>query len=598
MIANWRAMIGAHWKGLAACCLIAAVPLLHTNPYFLHVITIFFLYTILSMGLSIVVGFAGLLDLGYVAFFAVGAYFYAILNTTIGLSFWPAIPIAAFLSAVFGIVIGVPTLRVRGDYLAVVTLAFGEMVRHVLLNWSSVTKGPRGIPAIAPLFLESWGAALPTQYFYITFAVVVLSIIIIKRLSVSPMALIWEAIRDDEVAARACGINSLTWLLLAFAVGASFAGVTGVFFAAIQRFVSPESFVLDESILILSIVVLAGGKSLPRIFLASAILYLLPELLRGCYQYRTLIFGILLIGFTIGEHRFAYLLRKNKKQAPLPDIFQHKKATKALSGFSDSYSILKVENVIKNFSGLRALNGVSFSIKLGGTIHALIGPNGAGKTTLFNCLSGLEKVDSGKLYLGGVGELSRLKPFQIARLGLGRTFQRVHVFKSMTVRQNVLLGSFCGRRIPTVSTLWQGKRVKNFWNSCNQTAESCIGLVEIQDYSELPVSSLPIGIQRKVEIARALALDPQILLLDEIASGLNDAEKKELAITLKNLTDKYGISIIVVEHDMGFVMNLADNIIVLDSGEVLAEGKPSEISSDERVTNAYLGSFVERHAFG
>jgi len=578
---------------LVALLVAALFPVIVSNPYTIHATTLFLMYAVLAMGLSIVVSHAGLLDLGYVAFFAVGAYFYAILNRSTGLSFAAALPLAGVLAAGTGVLLGFPTLRVRGDYLALVTLAFGEMVRQILQNWTVVTGGPRGISAVDAPHLASLKVGAPWQYYYLALVITAVAVLALRRIDDSPVARVWGAIRDEEIAARVCGINSTRWLLLAFAVGASFAGIVGVLFAAIQRFVSPETFVLDESILVLAIVVLSGGRSLPRLFLATAILYGAPEVLRDIEQYRALVFGLLLVVFTVVDHRLSrrkFSQARGQQETPSGGAELTAAFPEVCRSADPPVERVIVSGVEKSFSGIRALASVSFDIPVGGRIVALVGPNGAGKTTLFNCMTSLERVDSGSIELTPLGSVCDRPPYEVTRLGVARSFQKVRLFDSMTVRENVEVGAYCRLPIPVSASLVPGLPLRSFQRTSGAFVDDILVFLGLEPLKDCPVNTLPIGIRRKVEIARALATRPRILLLDEIASGLNDGEKKEMSGVLELITSTGRIPILLVEHDMKFVRGLADHVVVLESGRVLAEGAPDEVLENPAVVESYLGT--------
>ncbi|MEK6692359.1 MAG: branched-chain amino acid ABC transporter permease [Nitrospirota bacterium] len=268
---------------------------LFMNNYFIDVTTLTGIYIILALGLNVVVGLAGLLNLGFVAFYALGAYSYAILSTQAGISFWGSLPIGILLVAISGVLLGFPALRLRGDYLAIVTLGFGEMVRLVLNNWDSVTKGPNGILNIAPPEVGSFAFREPIHYYYLILFFVILTTLAIKRINNSKVGRAWVAIREDEVAAEAMGIDTIRMKLFAFSFGAMWAGLGGVFFAAKMRFVSPESFTFFESVIILCMVILGGMGSIAGVILGAMILVILPEALRGFENYRMLALGAGLI---------------------------------------------------------------------------------------------------------------------------------------------------------------------------------------------------------------------------------------------------------------------------------------------------------------
>ena len=288
-----------------AVAIVVIVAFLVSLPFFadryaLDLATQTGIYIVLALGLNIVVGQTGLLVLGYVAFYAIGAYTYAILSTgghTVG--FWTVLPIAAFLSGIFGLMLGAPALRLRGDYLAIVTLGFGEITRIVLNNWDRLTGGPNGIsgvprPSVGPLSFDSLN-----NYYFLVLGLIVLTVFVVNRLNDSRIGRAWIAIREDEIAAEAMGVNTFALKLMAFALGAVIAGLAGVFYVAKMGFVSPESFNFLESVIILCMVVLGGMASIPGVILGAVVLYLLPEGLREFQQYRMLIFGGALVAIMV-----------------------------------------------------------------------------------------------------------------------------------------------------------------------------------------------------------------------------------------------------------------------------------------------------------
>ena len=265
------------------------------NNYIIDVLTLAGIYVVLALGLNIVVGMAGLLDLGYISFYAIGAYSYALLSTRLGVSFWLALPLGGSVAALFGVVLGIITLRLRGDYLAIVTLGFVQIVHLVLNNWDRVTNGPNGILNIGRPALGAFVFSRPIHFYYLILAIVLLTVLAVDRLNRSRIGRAWIAIREDEVAAQATGVDTTRLKILAFALGAIWAGVAGVFFAAKFAFVSPESFTFFESIIVLSMVVLGGMGSVPGVILGALIVVILPEVLREFASYRMLVFGAVLV---------------------------------------------------------------------------------------------------------------------------------------------------------------------------------------------------------------------------------------------------------------------------------------------------------------
>lgn len=571
---NTQASIRAWLPWLLLLFLCLVLPKV-VEGYILRTFTVFYIYLLLAIGLTIIVNYAGLLNLGFIAFFGVGAYTYALLNREFGLPFFAALPLGGVAAAILGLVIGFPTLRVRGDYLALVTLGFGEIVRIILLNvW-----GPAGIPSIAPPLPPNviGGSENFTSLFYwVALAPVPVALMILHRLDRSRIAKFWFALRDNEIAARACGINPLRSLLLALVIGTAFAGVAGVVFAGVQRYVSPASFVLDESILVLCIVVIAGGRSLWRLLLAAALLTFLPEVLRGLADYRMLIFGGSLSAYVLFEEKWkTHFSRVSAVRQPTtaasPEVGPARQLPRFLAPPSAAAPVrLEVRNLSKRFDGVTALDDISITLNFDRSIIGLIGPNGAGKTTLFNCISGAVQPTSGRIIFPGLPV--RHFPHHAAMARIGRTFQYPNLFHSMSVRENVAIGSI-SRRPPLL----------------NGQIEELLVHCGLSDVADCAVAGLPLGTQRRIELARALALQPRLLLLDEIAAGLGTWEKQSLADTIRRLAIDGQLNFLVVEHDMDFILPLAEHIVVLDAGHLLAQGNPERISSDPAVINAYLG---------
>ncbi|MDE2181230.1 MAG: ATP-binding cassette domain-containing protein, partial [candidate division NC10 bacterium] len=401
-----------------------AIPL-GLNRYYIDVLTQVGIYVTLALGLNIVVGLAGLLNLGYIAFYAVGAYAYGLLATRLDFSFWEVLPLGAALAAVFGVLLGFPAMRLRGDYLAIVTLGFGEMIRIVLNNWDSFTGGPNGIIGIARPSLFGFIFSHPIHYYYLILAVVLLTIFTVDRLNRSRLGRAWTAMRDDEVAAEAMGIDLVKTKLLAFGLGATWAGLAGVFFASKMTFISPESFTFFESVIVLCMVVLGGMGSVPGVILGAALLMILPEMMRQFALYRMLVFGAAMVGMMVMRPKG--LLTARRRASPLwhqegarASVVSGRQAPSTSSGQGGptlplrdeaAMILLETRKLSVDFGGLRALDMVDLNVKAG-EIVALIGPNGAGKTTFFNCITGLFAPTSGEVRYRGQN-LVGLRPNQV-----------------------------------------------------------------------------------------------------------------------------------------------------------------------------------------
>ena len=638
-------------KQLGIAALVAFIllfPYLHDNDADIDSMANASAYAALALGLNVVVGFAGLLDLGYAAFFAIGAYYYGIFTAfqvmplwspfwgplaAVGLverinqggpdlvhftlSFWLALPTAAFVAAFFGMLFGAPTLRLRGDYLAIVTLGFGEIVPIVARNVDSVTNGAAGLNGVqAPrLFGHGFGVHA-TPYYYVGMALVALLIFVSIRLRDSRIGRAWMAIREDEVAAGAMGVNLVRFKLLAFAIGAAFAGMTGVFYVAKLQTATPEMFGFPVSTMILVMVVLGGMGSVWGVVLGAAILQLLQSwFLQDLTQWIhalgeltgiavlgrvdlvesiELIFGIILVVMML--FRREGLIPATRKTAALSFDAQH--AVVRRGGFTglealgtrdhEGGNALEVRGVTVRFGGLLALNAVDVTVPAGGVV-AVIGPNGSGKSTLFNVITGLTPAAGGSIRFHGA-ELLGLAPHDILKLGVARTFQNIRLFPNLTVLENVLVGQHARLRTGPLGAVLRLARNRTEEARALEWALSIIGLFgnRLTPRIGQMVSALSYANRRRVEIARALASRPKILLLDEPTAGMNPAETLELAEQIKSL-HALGLTILLIEHKLDVVTRLADTVVVLDHGDKITEGRPDEVRRNEEVLRAYLG---------
>jgi len=559
--------------GIPVAVTLCVMPFLGPSNYFLHVATLVFVYVTLGLGLNVVVGLAGLLDLGYIAFYAVGAYTYALLSQT-GVAFVPAILVAAVAACVIGVVLGWPTIRTRGDYLALVTLGFGEMIRLIARNWYSVTNGPQGLMNIPPPSLGGLQVRTPLAFYYLGLVFATTAVALFGRIKRSSVGTLLAAIGDDEDGAAACGVNPVRWKLYAFAVGASFAGVAGVFFASWQRFVSPESFTLNESILVLSIVVLGGMGRTWSTVAAAGFLVLLPEALRGLEQYRALVLGVLLVVVVVAQQRLAAWRAARviidevhaDRTSDAPDGLEAGGAETAIGD-----AIIRVKDLVKHFGGVQALDRVSFEIR-SREIVGIIGANGAGKTTLFACVSGALVPDSGEVVLATHGSWRRLEqshpPHVRARLGIVRTFQQPRVFQSLTALGNIEVGSRCAATPP----LWEPFR----WSISQPRLQS-----EVRDrvatVCRVAPDKLAVSMnfveQKLTELARALATRPRLLLADEPAAGLEPDGRRSIARVLAE-ANRDGLTVLIIEHDVEFLLSICTRLLIMREGRIIADGPP------------------------
>jgi branched-chain amino acid transport system ATP-binding protein len=592
-------MVRLAWGLLAACA--AALPLLTTNTYYLYVAASVGLLTIVTSGLNVLIGFTGQISFGHAGFYAIGAYAAACLTTRAGWSPWVAMPAAIVLTALVGAGVAGAALRVTGPYLAMVTIAFGIIVEGILVEWVSVTNGPGGIFNIPK-------PTLRVSYWLIA-AVAALALLLIANLRRSRWGRAFLAVKGSDIAAESLGLSSYYVRIVAFTVSAAFAGAAGGLFAHLNGYISPDSFSLQTSILFVLALLFGGEGRVAGPVVGSLALTLLPEFLTSLVDYRLILYGGLLMlsiyWLPAGVVGALTRLRGGDRERGRTgeeaqgrrgagergrggDGTQERRETEAVGGRGAEQALLTVEGARLAFGGVAALADVSIDIPARG-IRAVIGPNGAGKTTLLNALSGYYVPDAGVIRLDGMPVTGR-PPYVIARRGVGRTFQTAQVFGELSALENVAVAVAGARLGSVVWALLGAPWASRADRAARREARAALTEAGLTEWADRPADVLPSGLRRRLEIVRALATQPRLLLLDEPAAGLSPSEIKELDAYLVRLREERGLAIVLVEHHMDLVMAVSDHVTVLDYGRVIAGGTPDAVRTNPAVIEAYLGA--------
>ena len=558
---------------LAVVCGVMAFTL---DSYSLLVFTLCALAAVVGVGLNILIGLSGQISFGHIAFYAIGAYVSALLSMA-GWTLWLALPMAGAVAGLIGALLAIPALRVSGPYLAMITIAFAFVVHHGLIEWRDVTGGSNGLMGI-PL-PEFAGLDPAILLALLAAALMIGALLFYRRLSQSGWGKAMRAVKTSEIAARSLGFNPVISKTLAFALSAALTGLAGGLLAPLLMFINPESFPFSQSILFVLAVIVGGSGMLFGPLIGAVLIVLVPELLSDFAEYRLLIFSLLLlIVLWIAPNgllgALARRLIKPVRLLPPTSIDQARMAAHLRSRGPSSG--LRVSDIGIRFGGVQAAQHVSLQAPAG-SITSIIGPNGAGKTTVLNMISGFYAPDSGQIELQQ--PLAGLPAWKTARAGIARTYQTTLLFGEMSVLDNLLVAMQKGRLGLPFSRAPETQR---------SLALDLLALVGYRGEVNIPAEDLPHVDRRLVEIARALATAPAVLLLDEPAAGLSRRDTDDLAILLRKLAD-FGLTVILVEHDMTLVMSVSEHLLVLDAGKPIASGPPSEIRQNPQVIAAYLG---------
>jgi len=596
---------------LAALVLVVALfPWLLNSNYWMNLVNLAISFSVACLGLNIVLGYAGQLSLAQASFWGVGAYTSALLTVHLGVPVWLGLVAAFLVAALFGVMLGIPTLKLSGHYLAMTTIGFGIILQLILINAIWLTGGSDGIPKIPSPAIGSYELKDPSTFFFVAAVALILLTWASMRLKDSRVGRAFLAIQGNEMAAETTGVDSTLYKVIAFALSAGYGGIGGWLFAhSGSHYISPDTFSFDQSVMFLAMAVLGGNGSAVGSIAGASLLTLVPEVLRFLKDYYMMVYSAGIVAVMIFmPGGIASLVRGLMLSQRLRNWWQSgSTATRqvaAAAAVGESAAFLKmlaagnpgsdgilltVKGLAKHFGGLKAVDGVDMEVRRG-EIHALIGPNGSGKTTIINMLSGLYVPTFGQITLEGVNTTGR-KPHEITAHGVARTFQNIRLFGDLSVLDNVMIGQHSGTRSGLAASVLQPASQQAEEAAMRQKALAALEFVGLRGKEFAEAKSLPYGRQRVLELARALVSDPKLLLLDEPAAGLNAAETEALLDLLFQIRD-HGITILIVEHDMSLVMNVSDQITVLNFGKKIAEGDADAIQKNQEVIDAYLGTEV------